>query len=112
MSPDDILEIASGACLVLGAAFVVIGALGLLRFPDLFARVHAASLIDTLGIGFLALGMGLHAGWSQVSLKLGFIVALVGLTSPVATHALAQAALHAGERPVLRSDRRDEGPLP
>ncbi len=96
---DGVLEVASWITLILGGAFCVVGGIGMWRLPDVFARLHAASLIDSLGIGFLALGMALQAGLSLVTLKLVFIVLLVGLTSPVATHALAQAAMHAGVKP-------------
>lgn len=102
---ESLLYISSWICLVLGGGFCVIGAVGLLRMPGLFARLHAASVIDTVGIGFLVLGMALQAGLTLVTLKLVFILLMVGLTSPVATHALAQAALHAGERPRLAKDK-------
>lgn len=99
---EGLLEVLSWVSLVAGGIFCIIGGVGMWRFPDVFARLHAASLIDSLGIGFLALGMGLQAGLTLVTLKLVFIVLLVGLTSPVATHALAQAALQAGIRPKLK----------
>lgn len=102
---ESLLNISSWLCLVLGGGLCVIGAVGLLRMPDVFARLHAASVIDTVGLGFLVLGMALQSGLTLVTLKLVFILLLVGLTSPVATHALAQAALHAGERPILAKDK-------
>lgn len=98
-----LVDVLSWVSLVLGGALVVIGGVGMWRLQDIFARLHAASLIDSLGIGFLAFGMALQAGLTLVTLKLVFIVLLVGLTSPVATHALAQAALHAGIRPKTTS---------
>ena len=99
---EGLLEALSWVSLVAGGIFCIIGGVGMWRLPDVFARLHAASLIDSLGIGFLALGMGLQAGLTLVTLKLVFIVLLVGLTSPVATHALAQAALQTGIRPKLK----------
>ena len=68
---DGVLEVASWITLILGGAFCVVGGIGMWRLPDVFARLHAASLIDSLGIGFLALGMALQAGLSLVTLKLG-----------------------------------------
>ena len=70
--------------------------------------MHAASVIDTLGAGLLIIGMILQAGISLIALKLVFILALLFLISPVATHALAQAALHAGNLPELKEDRTGE----
>lgn len=104
---DQVIDILSWAFLLLGSFFVLVGALGLLRMPDVFTRMHAASVTDTVGAGFLILGMMLQAGLTLVTLKLLFILLLIGITSPVATHALAQAALHMGVEPELADDRRE-----
>ena len=69
-------EILSWALILLGSFFIVAGALGLLRMPDVFTRMHALSVIDTAGVGFLILGMMLQAGLGLVSLKLLFILVL------------------------------------
>lgn len=102
-----IVEIASWAFILLGSFFTVVGALGLVRMPDVFTRMHAVSVIDTLGIGLLTLGMAMQAGLSLVTLKLFFLLALVFFTWPVVTHALAQACLHSGVEPQLAEDRRE-----
>ncbi len=99
-----IVDILSWIFLVAGGAFCVIGMIGLIRMPDLFARLHGASVTDTLGAGFIIAGLVLQAGLTLVSAKLIIIMGLILLTSPVATHALAQAALHAGIRPKLAHD--------
>ena len=80
---------------------VLIGALGLLRMPSFFTRMHAASVIDTLGAGLLLFGMLLQAGFTLVSVKLVFIGVLLFFTSPTATHALARAARARGIGPKL-----------
>lgn len=87
-----------------GAAFCLIGALGLLRMPDFYTRMHAASVTDTLGAGLVLLGMMLQAGLGLVTVKLVFIALLLFFTSPTATHALARAALVRGVQPRLASD--------
>ena len=74
--------------------------------PEVFTRMHAASVTDTLGVGFLILGMSLQAGFGLVTLKLVFLLALFFFTGPVVTHALAQACLHEGIKPLLAEDRR------
>lgn len=104
---DQVVEYASWALIVAGSAFVLIGAIGLARMPDLFTRMHAASVVETLGAGLLVLGMILQAGFDLVSLKLLFIFALLYFFGPVVTHALAQAALHHGLTPLLHEDRRN-----
>jgi multicomponent Na+:H+ antiporter subunit G len=105
-----LIDAASWALIVAGSFFILTGALGMLRLPDLYTRMHSASLIDTLGVGFLFAGLMLQAGFNQVSLKLLFILLLFFFTGPVITHALAQAALHAGIKPELDEDRRERLP--
>lgn len=100
------VEIASWALILLGSFFTVVGAIGVVRMPDVFTRMHAASVTDTLGAGFLLLGMALQAGFGLVTLKLFFLMALFFFTGPVVTHALAQACLHENIKPILTEDRR------
>ncbi|MBM3526770.1 MAG: monovalent cation/H(+) antiporter subunit G [Alphaproteobacteria bacterium] len=100
------VDIASWVLIVLGSFFTVVGAFGLVRMPEVFTRMHAASVIETLGAGFLIFGMCLQAGFTLVTLKLLFILALFFFFAPVVTHALARAVLHAGIEPKLAEDRR------
>lgn len=101
-----IIDIASWALILAGSFFIIVGAIGMLRLPDVYTRMHAASVIDTMGAGFLFAGLMLQAGFNQVSLKLLFILLLFFFTGPVVTHALAQAALIAKIEPELDDDRR------
>lgn len=102
-----VIESASWAFILLGSFFTVVGMLGLVRMPDVFTRMHAGSVTDTLGVGLLILGMALQAGVSLVTLKLLFLFLLFLFTAPVVTHALAQACLVQGIRPILAEDRSD-----
>jgi len=106
------VDVASWALIALGSFFTVAGALGLLRMPEIFTRMHAASVIDTLGVGLLFLGLCLQAGFSLVTLKLVFLLALFFFMSPVVTHALARACLHEKIEPLLAEDRRPRGAAP
>lgn len=106
-----IIDIASWILILAGSFFVIVGALGLVRMPEIFTRMHAASIIDTAGVGLLILGMSLQAGLSLVTLKLFFLLALFFFTGPVVTHALAQACLHEGIKPRLSEDRRKDRTL-
>lgn len=101
-----LIDIASGALIAAGCFFILVGALGLVRMPDVYTRAHGTSVIDTVGAGFLILGLMLQAGWSLVSLKLLFVLAISFFTLPVVAHALAQAALHENVTPKLAEDRR------
>ncbi len=94
------LDVASWALLVAGGAFCLIGAVGILRMPDFYTRVHAASVTDVVGSFAILLGLALQAGASLVAVKLAFIALLIFFTSPAATHALVKAALERGVKPV------------
>jgi multicomponent Na+:H+ antiporter subunit G len=89
-----------------GVAFALIGGVGLLRMPDFYTRLHAAGVTDTLGAGLILLGLMLQAGWTLVSVKLLLILIFMWFTGPIATHALARAALAdpANPRPLLHPD--------
>ena len=100
------IDALSWVLLVGGGAFCVIGALGLVRMPDFFTRMHAASVTDTLGAGLMLAGLILQAGFTLVAVKLIAIGLLILLTSPAATHALAQAALARGVKPLLAEEDR------
>ncbi len=104
---EMIADAASWCLIVLGCFFLVTGALGMLRMPDVYTRMHAASVIDTIGATLLILGLIIQAGPTLIALKLVFVLALFFFFSPVASHAVAQAALHADVKPILSEDRRD-----
>ncbi len=93
-------DIPSAACILAGGFFLVAGGIGLLRLPDLFTRMHAAGITDTLGVGLFVLGFVIQAGLGTVAVKLVVLLLFVLLTGPVAVHALAKAALHGGVRPL------------
>jgi len=96
MTVVEIVAVAGSAIVLLGSVFMVIGALGVVRMPDVFTRLHAASVSDTFGVGLILVGLILVGGLSLVSVKLAFLLAFLFLTGPVATHAVARAALDAG----------------
>ncbi len=93
------LDILRDLLLATGALAVLVGAVGILRFPDFFTRIHAAGVTETAGIGLIAAGLMIEAGWTLVSVKLLIILAFILLTGPTASHALAKAAIHGGLRP-------------
>ena len=104
-----ILDIASWAALVTGGVLILIGGLGMVRFPDLFTRMHAASVTDTGGAGLVLFGLMLQAGFTIVTVKLVLILWFLLFTGPVASHALAKAALHGGLEPVVDGEADEEG---
>ncbi len=104
---DLVLDVVSWFCLVTGGLFGIIAGLGLVRLPDLFTRMHAAGIGDTLAAGLIVLGLVLQAGPTLNLVKLALIMVFIIFTSPTSTHALAKAALHGGVRPLLDPDKDD-----
>jgi len=101
-----LIDAASWLCLLGGAAFVVIGGIGVLRMPDLFTRMHAAGLTDTLGTILILAGLMIQAGATLSTTKLILILIFLLFTSPTASYALANAALAAGLKPMTGSSKR------
>ena len=97
-----IADVASWICILVGAAVALIGGLGILRLPDVFARMHGAGMIDTLGLGAILVGLMVQAGLTLITVKLLLILLFVLYTSPMTTHALARACLNAGIQPQAR----------
>lgn len=95
------LDVLSWGFLLAGGFFCMVGGVGLIRMPDFYTRVHAAGVTETLGAGFILLGLILQAGLTLVTAKLLMIGLLLFLTSPASTHALTKAALVRGLQPFL-----------
>jgi multicomponent Na+:H+ antiporter subunit G len=93
---EMIIPFLSSLCLFIGIVALLIGSIGLVRLPDVYSRMHAVGMMDTAGIGFLILGMMLHAGLTLVTVKLAFIGIFLFFTSPIAGHAVMQAAYKDG----------------
>lgn len=82
--------------ILLGAFFVLTGALGVLRMPDFFSRLHPAGVTDSLGVPCILIGLICHSGLTLISGKLFLLMLFLLLTSPTACHALAKAAFLSG----------------
>jgi len=85
-----------GIFLGLGFFFIFTGALGILRFPDFYTRLHATGKSDMLGVGLMVLGTAILEGPTLNGLKIVLVIFVVALASPTATHALGRAAHRAG----------------
>ena len=103
------LDVGSWILLVAGSFVCVTGGGGMLRFPDFFARIHAAGVTDTLGAGLIFSGLMLQAGLSIVLAKLIMVLLFMLFTSPTASHAVAKAALHSGLEPQIDDVDSDTG---
>lgn len=87
------------ALVILGSLLTALGALGVLRFPDIYTRLHAASKAGPLGAGLILLAAGLASGDWGIALRCVLGLAFLVLTSPVSAHLLARAALKSGTKP-------------
>ena len=88
-----VMDIIAIGLILAGMFFLLMGCLGLFRFPDYYTRMHAAGKCDTLGSLLIVTGLALHHGFHLGSLKLIIIAVFIFLTSPTATHAIARSAL-------------------
>lgn len=96
-----IRDFASIGLMAVGVIFVLAGAIGVVRLPDFYTRMHAAGVTDTLGAEMIVLALMLQAGFTLLSAKLLLVGFILFLTSPTATHAVANAAHRAGLNPLL-----------
>jgi multicomponent Na+:H+ antiporter subunit G len=96
---ETVLNGLSWACIVAGSVFAVIGGVGLLRLPDVYARMHGGGITDTLGAGLILIGLMFQSGLSLTTGKLVMVLLFLLITSPTATHAVARSALSAKIEP-------------
>ncbi len=88
-----IVDISSALCLLLGSFLCLSGGVGIMRLPDFYTRMHAVGVTDTLGAGLILIGLMLQNPEGLVEIKLLLILVMTLFISPVASHALAKAAL-------------------
>ncbi len=102
----DIRTIITGVLLGLGCFFIIVTAIGIVRFPDFYSRLHPAGKTDTVGQAFVLIGLMIYEGFSLISIKLIIIVVFIFIASPTATHALAQAAFLLGVKPWEKKEKK------
>ncbi len=93
-------DVLSWVCILGGLFFIVVGALGVIRMPDIYTRLHAAGMTDTMGAGLMLIGMSFQAGITLVTVRLLLIWGFLLFTSPISTYALSRAALHGNVVPI------------
>lgn len=98
---ETAIDILSWICFGAGGFFGITGAIGLFRFPDFYARMHAASITDTFCVGLIVLGLLLQSTSGLMIIKLLLVIFILAYTGPTAAHALAKTARQASLKPVL-----------
>jgi multicomponent Na+:H+ antiporter subunit G len=91
-----LIELFAYALLVIGAACAFVGALGIVRFPDVYNRIHANTVAVVGGAILTLVGISLLEGFSPYSFKALIIAVFIFLTNPVGSHAIARAAYKSG----------------
>lgn len=86
------IEIVISFCFVVGSILILIAALGIVRLPDLFTRMHANSKASTLGLGLIAVGAGVFFPSVWVRFESLLIIVFIFLTVPISSHMIARAA--------------------
>lgn len=87
----DFIRFALSLALTLGGLFVLLsGVLGVFRFRYALSRIHAAALIDTVGIVLMLLGVIIAAGFTNASAKMLLVIGILWITSPVASHLIGR----------------------
>lgn len=97
--------VASAALLLTGLLFVLAGVVGILRLPDFYARLHATSKCDTVGLALMVGGVAVHTGLTLGTVKVLAIVGFVAFVNSTAAHALGRAAYRSGLAPWVSADR-------
>lgn len=100
-------DIAGWALMLGGCFFVIVGAIGLIRLPDVYTRIHSAGVIDTVGAAFFLLALVVYGGLTLVTVKLFLILIFIFVTSPTATNALANAMHGDGLKSHLADDQEE-----
>jgi multicomponent Na+:H+ antiporter subunit G len=94
----------SDICLLLGGILVLTGAVGLLRLPNFYTRLHAASVTESLAATLLIIGIMLDTGWTIDTAKLLLVILIMIIANPTVTHALCRAAAHGGHTPKIEKE--------
>ena len=96
---NPIVEFVVASLILLGAAFALLGSVGLARLPDFFTRLHGPTKATTLGVGAMVLASAVYFTATQEGFSLHEIAVMLFLfiTAPVSAHLLSKAALHRGK---------------
>ncbi len=87
------MDVSSGLFLLIGSFLCLTGGLGILRFPDVYTRMHAVGVTETLATAMILIGLILHNPDFLVDVKLMVILVMTLFICPTASHALANAAM-------------------
>jgi len=99
LTPDPLstlINILATIMMAMGGFFMIVGSVGLLKFPDFYTRLHATGKCDTMGQILIIVGCMIYQGFDFITVKLFFVSAFYIFAGPAATHALMKAAYFTG----------------
>ena len=105
----SIYEIIGGILIIIGAAFLFLGGLGILRMPDIYNRLQAGTKATTMGAMSLILGIGvvkMEDSWTWM-VKMLIIIIFIAFSNPISSHALARAMYRRKKYPYMKSNDKD-----
>ena len=103
---EQAIYIFSNFCIIAGIFFMFSAALGIIRMPDFFTRLHPAGIADSLGAPLFLLGIAIQNGTTLFSGKILLLILFMLITNPTACHALAKAALYGGLKPLIKEAKK------
>lgn len=98
------MDMVAMVLILMGMFFLLVAAIGMVRFPDVFSRSHAVSLTDSLGAFLVLVGLSLYHGFGTNMLRILVVLTLLFLLNPVIAHATLRAAYRAGLKPQAKED--------
>ena len=101
-----LFDILTWLFLIGGAAFSIIGGIGIVRMPEFYSRLHGGGITDTLGAALIIFGLMFQTGLTLATLKLAMILFFLLVVSPSSCHALAKSAIMQGLDPV--TDKKED----
>lgn len=104
----QIHEIIAALLLLAGGGFMFVSALGVIRLPDFYTRLHASSVGESFGLVLAGIGMIIYHGFDLTSAKILLIIVALFLVNPIGTHLIGKAAIRAGEEP-WKYIKKEEG---
>ena len=105
ISVQEIIAIAFMAC---GLLFLVISAVGMLRLPDFYSRLHVSGNSETFGLMLSLLGLAIYEGFTLTAVKLIMIFIFVFIGNPIGTHILSKAAYKTGHPMYLKETEKED----
>lgn len=103
----NLLFILGGALILAGLFFMMVAAIGFVRLPDVFSRLHVTGILDTMGAPLVLLGVAVWVGPSLTAGKLVLAVVFLYMTSPLVGHLLSLSAVEAGYRPSMLPEEKE-----